>query len=296
MEISKIIIQGVRSVMIPSTRNFSSKRLFLLRHGQAEHNPRAEAARHDGCSYDQFLQIMKEDDVLDAPLTALGVKQAKCVIKDELLASKLKSVDLIVSSPLSRALQTADIVCPPPHQPEKTKNGHNDEVNVNKNPLIVDADRICSKQNPIRICLNDFREINGWLLNAKRRNKAELKALFPSWDLGYIMSESDNDWTEKLESQADCGERGYKGLLWITRRKESNILVVCHGGLLRFLTVDHAKVKLVDGRKKDSCDEGKKRNIADRFENCEVREYVMSWEEEELGKPFRPTIILTEVN
>lgn len=294
MDISKVMMHVAKSPILPSTRNVSSKRLFLLRHGQAEHNPRAEAARHDGCSYEQFLKIMKEDDVLDATLTPLGVEQAKGVMRDKLLASKLRSLDLIISSPLSRALQTANFVLPPPSYERKMTN--DDKIcSNNENVIVKDSDINCSKQKPSRICLNEFREINGWCLNAKRRNKSELKELFPSWDFQYI-SEYDDDWTESLESQKDCGERGYKGLLWITKRQEYNVLVACHGGLLRFLTVDHPNVKLADSRTIHCSDNGKKRSISDRFENCEVREYMMSWEEEEVGKPFRPIITLTEVN
>ena len=39
-----------------------SKRLVILRHGQAQHNPRAEKARENGCSFDEFLRLMEEDD------------------------------------------------------------------------------------------------------------------------------------------------------------------------------------------------------------------------------------------
>ena len=52
-------------------------RLVLIRHGQAMHNPRAEAARAEGCSFERFFDIMKEDDAFDAPLTELGKDQAQ---------------------------------------------------------------------------------------------------------------------------------------------------------------------------------------------------------------------------
>ena len=52
-----------------------SKILVFLRHGQAVHNPRAEAAKSAGCSYERFLGLMREDDAFDAPLTPLGTSQ-----------------------------------------------------------------------------------------------------------------------------------------------------------------------------------------------------------------------------
>ena len=45
-----------------------SKVLHLVRHGQAAHNVRAEPARHAGCSYDEFLELMRLDDAFDAGL------------------------------------------------------------------------------------------------------------------------------------------------------------------------------------------------------------------------------------
>ena len=93
------------------------KRVLLLRHGQAMHNPRAEAARAAGCTFDEFLQLMEEDDVCDAELTTLGTIQATETSKREDVGRALRNVDLIISSPLSRALQTADLIYPPPPPP-----------------------------------------------------------------------------------------------------------------------------------------------------------------------------------
>ena len=46
------------------------KRVSIIRHGQAQHNPRAEAAREAGCSFDEFLRLMELDDAHDAGKTA----------------------------------------------------------------------------------------------------------------------------------------------------------------------------------------------------------------------------------
>ena len=81
-------MRGTPSVTAASLRAFSGRRtnaaersttkiVHFLRHGQAEHNPRAEAARDAGASFDEFLQLMKEDDAFDAALTPLGERQAE---------------------------------------------------------------------------------------------------------------------------------------------------------------------------------------------------------------------------
>lgn len=39
------------------------------------HNINAEHMREAGCSYEDFIQAMKDDDQFDSPLTELGKQQ-----------------------------------------------------------------------------------------------------------------------------------------------------------------------------------------------------------------------------
>jgi len=120
-----------------------------------------------------------------------------------------------------------------------------------------------------------------------------------------------------MESYEDCGERGYQALLWLLSQpdtshdeknddnngnngngnndNETTILVVAHGGLLRFSLVDHPLIKLVDGRE----------DSEKRFSNCELREYDVSICTETKDQNTcsqgqgqgqeRPVVILTEI-
>ena len=246
---------------------YKPKKIVFVRHGQATHNPRAEEAKANGCSHDTFLKLMQEDDQFDAELTLLGIDQAKASRQKN--RHLLLDVDLVVSSPLSRALKTADLtICP-----EQGIDRHDES----------------SRRHPKRICYEEWREINGWLLNAKRRTKTELKQLFhPRWDFDSLV-EKDETWTEEMETYDDCGERGYQSLLWLLRRSEDKILVVSHGGILRFSMVDHPLVKLLDGREPNK----------KRFDNCEMREYEISYDlnntEKDDNGDERPVVVLTEV-
>ncbi len=236
----------------PPTPILPPKRILFLRHGQAAHNPRAEKARESGCSFDEFLDLMQQDDAYDAELTSLGERQAKDAGLEGIFEKNrlaLGSVDMVVSSPLSRALRTADL---------------------------VHSARTTSSPSPRRICVENFREINGKLLNAQRRPRKELETLFPHWDFSHIPA-TDETWTEELETRRDCSERGYRGLLWVMQQKEDNILLVCHGGLLNYMMNDHPKVVLVDGRRSEEDD--LTRPVGERFGNCELREFIVSvWE------------------
>lgn len=233
----------------PPTPILPPKRILFLRHGQAVHNPRAEKARENGCSFDEFLELMQQDDAYDADLTSLGEQQAKDAGLEGIFEKNrraLNSVDLVVSSPLSRALKTADLALSP---------------------------TTTSTHPPKRICIEHFREINGKLLNAQRRPRKELETLFPHWFFSHI-PDTDESWTEELETRRDCSERGYQGLLWVMQQKEDNILLVCHGGLLNYLMNDHPKVVLVDGRCSKTDD--LTRPVGKRFGNCELREFIVS--------------------
>ena len=257
-----------------------TKRILLLRHGQAVHNPRAELAKQAGCSHEHFMELMRQDDALDAPLTELGEQQATKV-QDRFGSTMLEGVDLVVSSPLSRALCTADLALPP-----STKTG------------------ISSPQR--RVCVEHFREINGWLLNAKRRDQSDLQKMFGHWDFSSISS-TDETWTEKLESEEECAERGYLGLLWLMEQTESSILVTTHGGLLRFVMNQHPHVRMFDGRNSTNTTQLEEsqntsndaRCVKGRFGNCELREFTVTLEgtteNTRASESWRPIVTLTEI-
>jgi broad specificity phosphatase PhoE len=227
------------------------KELWVLRHGQATHNPRAEAAREAGCSFDEFLELMRQDDSLDAELTELGRAQAQKV--HAMHQHAISSLDAVISSPLSRALHTADLAAP---------------------------------RVSIRVVDEAFREINGLLLNAKRRSKSELSRLFPTWSLDGVARENDEDWTaDELEDKQECGERGYHGLAGLMRRDERRMLLVAHGGLLRLVMAEHPSVIVRDGRSAvgptsksaSTTMQNEPRASHARFGNCELRRYRMEW-------------------
>ena len=172
-----------------------TKILWLLRHGQAAHNVRAEAARENGCSFDQFLQLMKSDDQFDAALTQAGIAQAKQA------ATHRAKPQLVTVSPLSRAINTAMIVFP-------------DETN-----------------HPERfLCDERLRERNGWMLNAKRRRRSELDTLFPTCNFTSL-DEDDTLWSDELEDKDMCARRAHEFLQWIATRPEEEVAIVAHGGL-----------------------------------------------------------------
>mmetsp|Transcript_7625 Transcript_7625/g.25094 ORF Transcript_7625/g.25094 Transcript_7625/m.25094 type:complete len:223 (-) Transcript_7625:188-856(-) len=202
------------------------KRLLLLRHGQALHNPRAEARRAAGCSFDEFLHTMKED-ALDADLTPLGRQQAAAACNSVDGGAASLGIELIVASSLSRAIETAALAFP--------------EAAAAGRDRFISLDCLCER--------------SGWLLSA----------------VGFdLLTETDECWTEELEEEAACAQRGYEALLWVARRPESTIAVVAHGGIFHYLLSQHSKV---------SADAP----TAARFGNAELRACTLCWKDEAAG-------------
>lgn len=251
------------------TTNRRRKQLWIIRHGQATHNPRAEAAKAAGCSFEEFLEWMRQDDSLDSPLTELGKWQAQQVLARSSASTtspstpdarseysydcywQRQNIQLMMSSPLSRALETADLAVPP-HVVKR------------------------------RVAYEGWREINGWLRNAQRRSRQELMTLFPHWNFhDYLHSEEDELWTPELEAQSECGERGYQALKWLlTHREEERVVLVAHGGILRYTMAEHPLVTVQDARMKQSTsvENNTQRSVLARFDNGELRRYYLEWE------------------
>ncbi|GAX13697.1 hypothetical protein FisN_2Hh554 [Fistulifera solaris] len=220
--------------------------LFIVRHGQATHNPRAEAAKQAGCSFEEFLEWMRLDDSHDSPLTELGREQGANVGNQ--CQHLLSGVEMVISSPLSRCLDTANLVAPPT--------------------------KLTSAK---RVVYENFREINGKLLNAKRRKKSELEKLYPEWSFDDLQSNHDDSWVAtELESVESCQQRGLTGFHWLTTLPVQSLLLVCHGGILHY-TLAHDSIVLHDKRQYSATD----RKVDARFENCELRRYHLSRSKEE---------------
>lgn len=191
------------------------KRVHFARHGQAAHNVRAEALREGGCTYQEFFDQMAADDVFDAPLTEVGIRQAAEVAERLRESGTLANVQLVFGSSLSRAIDTADLLLPPSAAVQ-------------------------------RVAFDELVEVSGALVNAQRRKRSELVLRNPSWDFSALCSEEDELWArwgKELESREACAERGFQALRRIWDSEAEEVLVVAHGGLLSFLFDLHQRVR-----------------------------------------------------
>mmetsp|Transcript_8418 Transcript_8418/g.29590 ORF Transcript_8418/g.29590 Transcript_8418/m.29590 type:complete len:208 (+) Transcript_8418:344-967(+) len=147
---------------------------------------------------------MKVDDALDADLTDLGRAQAKeagAAIDPALV----DSVELLVASTLSRAIETAQLVF----------------------PTLAKSKRF--------VALEALREWNGVLLNAKRRPSHDLRLKFPDCDFDNVPAEEESWDVDVNEGEPAVAARGFIALEWLWARPEAHIAVVAHGGIYHAL-------------------------------------------------------------
>lgn len=175
-----------------------AKTIHFIRHAQSQHNARVqELANEDLARRDPALR--------DAPLTALGHQQA-AALADEV--AQLHDVELVITSPLTRAIQTTLAGFahhPAPRIVEHLHREHQDSFcDIGRSPDLLAVD--------FPMLRFDHLEDPWW-------------AVAPEHD-GPYLRESLSALARRVEVFTD----------WLQTRPEQTIAVVGHGTFLRTLT------------------------------------------------------------
>eukprot|EP00611_Tribonema_gayanum_P032528 TRINITY_DN977_c0_g1_i1.p1 TRINITY_DN977_c0_g1~~TRINITY_DN977_c0_g1_i1.p1 ORF type:complete len:232 (+),score=37.55 TRINITY_DN977_c0_g1_i1:627-1322(+) len=171
--------------------------LHFVRHAQATHNEAAEKRGREAYSDPAFM---------DARLTDLGREQCRAL--QGRVVSNSEEVQLMVVSPMSRAIDTAMIAFEkvPSHVPW--------------------------------IALECIRERSGNHACDKRRTKTELQQQYPQIDWSQVESDSDVYWDtlgDDRETDEMMEDRAHALFDWIRSRSETNIAIVTHSAFLSVL-------------------------------------------------------------
>ncbi|XP_058080332.1 phosphoglycerate mutase-like protein 1 isoform X2 [Magnolia sinica] len=228
------------------------KTLHLVRHAQGIHNVEGEN------NYQAYLS----PDFFDAQLTPLGWEQVDNLRKHVRASGLAKRIDLVITSPLLRTMQTAVGVF--------GGDGYVDGVDVA--PLMV-ANAGNSNHSAISslnclpfVAVETCREHLGVHPCDKRRSISEYRPLFPAVDFSLIESDEDILWKADIrETTEEVAARGRKFLNWLWTRKEKEIAIVTHSGFL-FHTLKTFG---------NDCHPLVKEEISKHFANCELRSMVM---------------------
>ncbi|KDO81299.1 hypothetical protein CISIN_1g043114mg, partial [Citrus sinensis] len=229
-----------------------SKTIHLVRHAQGIHNVEGEKNHDAYLSYDLF----------DAHLTPLGWQQVSNLHKHVHETGLAKKIELVITSPLLRTMQTAVGVF----------GGEGYADGIDAPPLMVaDAGNsnhaaISSLNSPPFIAVELCREHLGVHPCDKRRSITEYKSLFPAINFSLIESNDDILWTADVrEANEEVAKRGMKFVNWLWTRKEKEIAVVTHSGFLYHTLSAFG----------NDCHPSIKSEICTHFANCELRSMVI---------------------
>lgn len=169
----------------------------FLRHGVAKHNVPDPVTGQPPNIHSPALW--------DPSLIDRGQHQAVTVGRR--LAHVLPGVELIVASPLSRCMETAQLVFGTCHNFDRT-----------------------GATPPPLVCVEQVREAYGMHYPDKRRDKSFLQQQFPMVRFDPAMTEKDERWSETSRETLDqVVARVQDFFRWVVQRPENNVFVVSHG-------------------------------------------------------------------
>ncbi|KAJ9705482.1 hypothetical protein PVL29_003497 [Vitis rotundifolia] len=173
-----------------------------------------------------------------------------------------KRVELVITSPLLRTMQTAVGVF--------GGEGYKDRMDVL--PLMVanagecNRSAISSLDSPPFLAVELCREHLGVHPCDKRRSISDYQFLFPAIDFSLAKSDEDILWKANVrETKEEVAARGLKFMNWLWTRKEKEIAIVTHSGFL-FHTLNAFG---------NDCHPLVKTEICKHFANCELRSMII---------------------
>ncbi|XP_034681562.1 phosphoglycerate mutase-like protein 1 isoform X3 [Vitis riparia] len=173
-----------------------------------------------------------------------------------------KRIELVITSPLLRTMQTAVGVF--------GGEGYKDRMDVL--PLMVanagecNRSAISSLDSPPFLAVELCREHLGVHPCDKRRSISDYQFLFPAIDFSLIESDEDILWKANVrETNEEVAARGLKFMNWLWTRKEKEIAIVTHSGFL-FHTLNAFG---------NDCHPLVKTEICKHFANCELRSMII---------------------
>ncbi|CAN7040042.1 unnamed protein product [Brassica oleracea var. botrytis] len=236
---------GVQTLRF-SSPNF--KTLRLVRHAQGIHNVAIEKGELTALSGKLF----------DARLSQTGIQQVSNMRKEISKSGLLNTVQLVITSPLRRAMQTSVGI----FRGQEDTNQSDIFPKVNHSPPIV-ALEICRERMGLYPC-------------DKRESIGTYRTCFSEVDFTMIESDEDTLWqAEEREDMEDVSARGLHFLKWLWERPEKDIAVVSHGIFLQqTLRALHEKV----GTPVED-------NHLKRFANCELRSIRLEKSDRDIPAP-----------
>lgn len=237
------------------------KTVHFIRHAEGFHN----------------VNNQYRDEInLDARLTPKGVAQCEAFASEQVLPPH--SVDLIVTSSMTRCIQTALLCFPDRNAPVLAHESIRETVNY-----------ACDRRRPL----------------------SHIREEFPTVDFSHVEHEDDAIWNEYIarvgldwDAHRESAElyrvadRGRTFLAWLSQRNEANIVVCTHSAFLRCILswghqggVQSIMDQTLDDRQAPGPDvpvlgyggdNNFERQMRADYENCELRSFAIVFNQEQL--------------
>lgn len=196
-----------------------TKKVHFIRHAEGTHNVASRNAGTDAVLVDNM-------NYWDAPLTDAGVEQ--CLELRRHLANRpsqgrpFTHFDLVIVSPLTRTLQTAQHIFGPSRKPGVPS-------------FLSPPFEATSLPRPQILVREEARERWGYYSCDGRRKISEIIKEFPDFDFSAIEHDEDIFYTKEREPTEHIKDRTIQFLEWLNKRPEKCIAVVTHSSFLRHL-------------------------------------------------------------
>lgn len=227
----------------------NTKIIHFIRHGEGFHNVGVSG--------------------VDSHLTSKGWAQAEALGKHIFSQAPSRNVQLVIVSPLMRALETAAGVFGLLDENLNSNVGsvqmlmsaQTEEFNVRtSHQALVSRPGIAFVANELA------RERLGPSPCDSRRPISVSSSHFPTIDFSLVESDVDNVWEAgKCEPESSVARRGRRLLKYLMARPETNIAVVTHSALLWFTLLGHG----------NECGKSVREKVQRWYENCEMRSLVL---------------------
>jgi len=230
-----------------------TKKVHFIRHAEGFHNVETTKQGTNECLHHAPGQGAREHPLWDSRLTDKGIAQAKA-LKEHLAhrpsgGRSFTAFDLVVVSPLTRTLETAQHIFGPARKPGL--------------PAFLCEGAV---QPPRILVREECRERWGQYVCDGRRPIREIAPEFPNFDFSELEYDDDLFYTEdEREPLEHTRARAVQFLEWLKKRPEKCIAVVTHSPFLRHLFMQF-------GADKSAEDKDTLQRLAG---NCELRSVVM---------------------
>ncbi|KAJ0829299.1 putative histidine phosphatase superfamily, clade-1 [Helianthus debilis subsp. tardiflorus] len=245
-----------------------SKTIHLVRHAQGIHNVIG----------DKDYKAYMSPDYFDAELTPLGWHQVENLRKHVHASGLAKKIDVVITSPLLRTMQTAvgvfggegytDTVDALPLMLANVGNSARSAISSLNCPPII-AVELCREHLVGGVLTQQLKRHVGVHPCDRRRSVGEYQCLFPAVDFSLASAiESDEDvlWKANIrETREELAIRGKKFFEWLWTRKEKEIAIVTHSGFLFHTLATFG----------NDCHPLVRKEITKHFANCELRSMVI---------------------